>query len=125
MLNLDVYFECERSIKIARLGYLLANGGLDRDDANWIIHEIQETAGWFPIEELSIGSVIEQAEQYWQPHPAIPDLAAQACRRVWNKWSSTGDVQSAAEDWAIDLIGEYAAEDGIELILASEAEPAL
>jgi hypothetical protein len=38
-----------------------------------------------------------------------------ACARVASKWSSEGYAADAAEDWALDLVGEFAAARGITL----------
>ena len=114
---MSVYYECGRSIALARLGYMLANGTLDQDAANDIIYECQPVAGWYPIETLSVDRIIEDAGFRWSnPAADIEPFAAQAARRVWNKWDSSGDAPDAASDWACDLIAEYARQDGVALV---------
>lgn len=39
-----------------------------------------------------------------------------ACERVAQKWDSTGDTPDAAEEWALDIVRDYAAARGIALI---------
>jgi hypothetical protein len=117
-MNASVYYECLRSIHLAGLGYRLANGQLDQDDANAVIHECLAIAGWWPLAILDLGSVTEVAGFRWQNSAdEIAPLALQACQRVSNKWFGDADaVTCAAEDWALDLIEEYAVDAGLELI---------
>jgi hypothetical protein len=117
LTNHQIAYECARSIDLARLGYLLANGLLDRQAAADVIYEVQPIVGWYPLEDIGIDAVVEAAGYRWSnPAEQILPLAEQACQRVWNKWESSGDVSSAAEDWALNLIAEYAPDAGVELV---------
>jgi hypothetical protein len=51
----------------------------------------------------------------WGDRPEFDDLANAAYRRVFNKYSSPGYELDGAQDWAMDLVEEYATEDGIIL----------
>jgi hypothetical protein len=92
-----------------------ARGTQSRDQASRIIWDCQATAGWFPLETLSVDSVIEAARERWAD---CSELAADAADRVGAKWNSTG----AAEDWALDLITDYAEQRGIALAVLDPAE---
>lgn len=93
-----------------------ATNSISEDDAQQIIYDCQPTSGWYPIETFSVETVLEQAADRWGDNPALPALAAEACRRVWNKWDGTQHASDAAEEWAMDLIEEYAAADGVVLV---------
>jgi hypothetical protein len=45
-----------------------------------------------------------------------------ACDRVASKWSSDGHAADAAEDWALDLVAEFAQARGIDLVRRQEPE---
>lgn len=100
-----------------------AAGRMSEDDAHLIIYECLPTSGYFPLEGLSVETVLDLAQERWGDNPALPRLAADACRRVWNKWDS-GGTEGVAEDWALDLIKEYATDDGIVLVEQDELEEA-
>lgn len=91
-------------------------GTLTRDDAFWIISDCERVAGLYGLEHINAENVLEQARDRWGENPALADLVDEAVARVGSKWSSSGHVTDAAEDWAFDLIEEYAERDGIELV---------
>jgi hypothetical protein len=112
-----IYYQCIGSIEMARLGYLLANERLSEEDARTIAYEAMLIAGDFPLVELCVEDVIENAQARWPGHEdTIRRYAFSACRKVWGKWSSDGEDRNAAEVWVHDTIREWAAEDGVELI---------
>jgi hypothetical protein len=98
-------------------------GTLSRDQAARILWDCQATAGWLPLETLSTDSVLEAARERWADCPELAELAADAAERVGDKWNSSGDLAGAAEDWALDLIGEYAERDGVTLVELDPEEP--
>jgi hypothetical protein len=115
--GLQARLECDALIERARLAYRFATGTLTQGDAEDIVYMVQPLTGWFPLETISVDSLIESVGYRWaNPVEEIAPLAEQACERVASKWDSTGDIASAAEDRATDLIAEYAEREGIELI---------
>lgn len=89
---------------------------MDKTQANDIIYNCQAAAGWHPLEILSVDRCLQTAlDCYWEDHPELESLVQSACERVASKWSSSGDAESAAQDWALDLVGEYAEARGITL----------
>jgi len=101
------------------LAYALAR--LDADQANEIIYDCHAAAGWYPLETLSINSCLQTAlDCYWQHHPELESLVRSACDRVASKWESNGHAADTAEDWALDLIAEYAQARGIQLTPSNE-----
>jgi hypothetical protein len=93
-----------------------AGDRLDTTLANDIIFNCQAAAGWYPLETLSIDSCLEIArELYWNDHPELESLVQTACARVASMWESTGHAADTAQNWALDLIPEYATAHGITL----------
>ncbi len=104
------------TIKRWRRAWAYARNRMTQDDASWIAYECDIAAGSFTLVSIETDDVLDLARDRWGDVPELRALADAATRRVWNKWSSSGDERNAAIDWAIDLIAEYAREDGIELI---------
>lgn len=117
MDNLAVYYQCVHGIERARLGYLYANGQLTATDAFTMIGELQDVACSYALLSIDIGTVMEWAVERWaNDEDELRPLAERACQRVYNKWEG-GGTDGAAE-WALDMVEEYAAEEGIALVEA-------
>lgn len=121
-MNLPLQFNLRRlrwrlrvNVQRVRHGLKYALGRLSQDDAQWMFCALQHTTGWYPLSILSVDDVLAQAAERYEITPQIEGFAASACARVHNKWSGTGDDVSAAEKWAMDLIRDYAASEGIVL----------
>lgn len=91
-------------------------GRLTADEAQTIIVECQDVAGWYALELLCVDDVLNQARERWGEDPVLAELVADACSRVNAKWTGTGESVGAAEDWAFQLVQSYAAERGIDLV---------
>lgn len=104
--------------KYARLarGLRYGFGRMTQDDAEWLLCDAKHVAGLYPLEWLAVDTVLEQARDRWGEHPALTEMASRACSRVYDKWSCDGHNASAAEDWAMDLIADYARDRGIKLV---------
>lgn len=99
-----------------RNAYRYARGRLDSDQAAQVIYDCRAVAGSYPLVTFSVEDVLDHAQDEYGEHPALPALAAWAADRVWQKWSGDdGETAGAAIDWAVRLVGDYAAEEGIEL----------
>jgi hypothetical protein len=93
-----------------------ARNRMTASQANGIIYSCQAAAGWYPLETFSVDRCLQTARDcHWQDHPVLESLVRSACARVADKWESTGHAADAAEDWALDLVGDYAAARGIHL----------
>ena len=93
-----------------------ARNRLTASQASDIIYNCEAAAGWYSLETFSVDRCLETALNcYWQDHPELKSLVQSACARVASKWSSEGHAADAAEDWALDLVGEFAAARGIAL----------
>ena len=106
-----------------RLAIAYARNRIDPVQANEIIYDCQAAAGWFPLESLSVDRCLQTAlDCHWEPHPELEGLVQSACDRVASKWSSDGHAADAAEDWALDLVAEFAQARGIALVRREEPE---
>lgn len=117
-----VGWDCRQTIMRQARAYAYGIGTLTEDEAGTVLHDCYPVAGYWPLETLSVENVLTTALVHWKDHPALESLAFAACDRVQQKWSSTGNAADAAEDWALDLIGEYAEQDGVELLHLDDDE---
>lgn len=99
-----------------------ATDRMSEDDAQRITSDCRYLAGWHPLELLSVRSLLEVLAEKYEDHPELERLARDACDRVGDKWNGSGDDASAAEDWASDLVAQYASQDGIVLKLREEEQ---
>ena len=107
-----------------RAGYRLAQwrrawryaiDGLSPDDAQRMMLDCRDAAGWHPLLVLTVEDTLEQAREDIADHPELPRLLADGCARVADKWESYNDELWEARRWAIGLAKEYAADEGITL----------
>jgi hypothetical protein len=105
----------------AYLGLQYARGRLTSDQAHALRYECQQISGCYPLETIDAESTLEAFRDCYGDHPELPRLVRDACARVGDKWSSSGHVTDAAQDWAFDLVHEYAAAEGI-MLPAGETE---
>jgi hypothetical protein len=91
-------------------------------DASLIEYEMKDISGCYPLEYLTVESVMALVEDRYGEDPRFEELAHDAARRVWNKWDSGGHQADAAQDWAMDLFKEYAKGAGIELVDSYDAD---
>jgi hypothetical protein len=110
-------YRLRSTIRRYRLAIAYARDRIDPVQANEIIYDCQPTAGWFPLEGFSIDGCLETAlDCHWQSHPELENLVRSACAHVAGKWESDGHAAAAAEDWALDLVAEFAQARGIDLV---------
>lgn len=109
---------CKVRHRLARWRRALAyaRDRMTAEDASQIAYDCQEPAGRYPLATINVSDVLELARDCWGNNPDLPRLAADAVDRVASKWSGYPDAVQAAEEWAFDLIREYAAEEGIDLV---------
>jgi hypothetical protein len=99
----------------AYLGLQYTFGRLTPDQAHELRYQCQLISGCFPLETIDTESTLEAFRECYGDHPELPRLVRDACTRVGDKWYSSGDLASAAQDWAFDLVREYAQDEGITL----------
>jgi hypothetical protein len=92
-----------------------ATGRLSPDDAQDIILDCRDTAGWYLLMVITPDDVLARGIDLKGEgaHDLKPYLAA-ACGYVSRKWEA-GDDYYAALDWALDQACDYANQDGIEI----------
>ena len=93
-----------------------ATQSISSDDAQHIMVECRDAAGWYPLLVLSVEETLEQARECFMDHPDLPRIIADGCARVGDKWESYGDELYEARRWAIHAAEEYAADEGITLV---------
>jgi hypothetical protein len=109
-------YQCLAIIHRQARAYAYGMGTLTQDDAETVLHDCYPTARYWPLETLSVDSFYEDLTSWrYAESDALYDYCLAACDRVRSKWNSTGDAVSAAEDWAHDLVAEYAKADGVTL----------
>jgi hypothetical protein len=96
------------------------SGRMSADDAQRIMLDCRDSAGWYPLLVLTVEDTLEQATGTFVDHPELPRLIADGCARVGDKWESYNDELYTAREWAIDLAQRYAGEEGIKLLLRDE-----
>lgn len=100
----------------ARRAWRYAAGTMTEDDAQWITMDCRHVSGWHPLTSLCNASVLEYALEVYEDHPELKRLVGEACDCVYSKWEDYSDATSAASEWAMEKVAEYAAMDGIELV---------
>lgn len=116
-LNRLTQYECLQEIKRARLAYLFASRTLTQSDAAdllWMVRPLVHIAMLETMTDEDVILSLRDAYDYKETD-TLWHYAQRAVDRVNDKWESNGDTCSAAIDWAVDLVEEYATEDGIEL----------
>lgn len=88
---------------------------LSADDAQRMMLDCRDPAGWHPLLVLTVEDTLEQAREELADHPELQRLLADGCARVADKWESYNDELWEARRWAINLAKEYAADEGITL----------
>lgn len=93
-----------------------ARGRSTRDDGLSLLYDAEHIAGIYGLVTLSESSVLERARDLYGDAPGLDQWAAEACARVDSKHGGgDGETTGAAEDWALELIAEYAERDGVTL----------
>ncbi len=93
-----------------------ATGALSEDDAQTIMLDCREPAGWHPLLILTVEDTLDQALETYADHPALRYLIAAACSRVGSKWEEYGDAIYEARRWAIEVAEGYAQQSNIALV---------
>jgi hypothetical protein len=92
-----------------------ATGQLSSDDAQDIILDCREDAGWYLLMVITPEDVLGLAiSRYGDTARALKPYLAAACGYVSRKWDA-GDDYYAALDFALDQACDYASQDGIEI----------
>lgn len=109
------YQLCSRWQRLCR-AFNYATARLSQDDAQTITLDCQPAAGWYPLTILTEEDVFEMAADI---HGDAADTLAPyipgACSYVGRKWETPGDDYWHARRWALDVVQDWAAQDGIVL----------
>lgn len=99
-----------------RRAWHYADDRLCADDAQRMMLDCRNAAGWHPLLVLTVEDTLEQVRENIADHPDLPRLIADGCARVGDKWESYNDELWEALRWAINLAEGYAANESIALI---------
>ena len=112
--------------KRVAIGWRYAIGRSKLEDGYDLLHAAENLTGIYGLETLSVGSVRDMlVDRYGEAQrDALEELAERACSRVADKWDSAGDITGAAEDWACELVEQYAKEAGLVLTDATITQEA-
>jgi hypothetical protein len=121
-IDLYCYRTQERLRRLAR-AWRYFTERLSADDAQRIMVDCRQPAGWHLLLVLAVEDTLELARETFADHPELPRLIADGCARVDHKWESTGDELYEARRWAIDIAEGYAADQGIILTRLDDAAP--
>lgn len=98
-----------------RRAFAYATGRLSEDEAQTLICEIRDVAGWYDLMTISPRSVLENAIAiHGDKALRLKPYLDAACDRVSRKWDC-GDDWGFALDFALETATEYAAHDGVTL----------
>jgi hypothetical protein len=111
-------------LKRFRRACAYAAGNLSRDEAQWVIVDCEDRAGWYPLLILSAEDALERAREIFVDHPELSGFIAEGCAKVRRKWESYGDEMSHAIEWAIDNAEEFAASEDIIFVRREDEEDA-
>lgn len=92
-----------------------ALGRLTAEDAQTLMLECRQAAGWHPLLVLSAADTLEDAHETYVYHPELPRLVTEACFDVEHKWTSFGDDLANAREWALRVAERHAREEGLSL----------
>jgi hypothetical protein len=109
-------FLVERRFKRFHHAWCYAIGSLSGDDAQDIMLDCREAAGWHPLIILTVEDTLEQALEIFENHPDLRRLIEEGCARVERKWESYGDELYEARRWAIEIAEGYAIDEDIALV---------
>lgn len=117
-------YDVSNRLRRSALLWRFTIGCLSKSEAESLIWSLEEVAGRFPLLVLTCEDTLIEAHYLFHPHPALPALVDQACARVGRKWESYNDDLFNARAWALELVSEYAAQDGVHLLRRDDPEPA-
>jgi hypothetical protein len=93
---------------------------LSADDAQRMMLDCRYPAGWHLLLVLTVEDTLQQARQEIAEHPDLARLVADGCARVGDKWEPYHGELLEARCWAINLAKNYAADEGITLVLLDD-----
>jgi len=100
--------------RVAR-AWRYALGRTTLTDAYDIGIDCRDVTGDYPLVSLDVDDVLQSAKDRWGDVPELKAYAESAVRRVYGRWSSPGHELDGAKSWAMDLIEEWAKDDGLDL----------
>jgi hypothetical protein len=83
---------------------------LDNDQKHRLRYALHISLESYPLASFCAADVEELALEEFAPSEALKQACSDAAAHVWNKWGGDGEMAGAAEDWAVSIVRERAAE---------------
>jgi len=98
-----------------RRAFAYATNRLSCDNAQHVILDCRDAAGWYPVMTLTPSDVLDMAiSRHGDPAHSLKPYLPSACEYAARKWESGDDYYNAL-GFALDTALEFAAQDGIDL----------
>ncbi len=98
-----------------RRAFAYARNCLSSDDAQQVILDCRDAAGWYSLMELAPDDVLDMAiSRHGDSALSLKPYLPSACEYAARKWEC-GDDYYHALDFALDTALGFAAQDGIEI----------
>jgi hypothetical protein len=108
-------FRLRYSYQRLHRAFAYASGRLSPGEAQTILIECQDYAGWYPLNTLCVEDLLSHAAcLHGDNAQLLTPYLRDACERVSRKWDS-GDDLNIAFDLALETAAGYAAHDGVTL----------
>jgi hypothetical protein len=108
-------FRLRHALQRYGVAWRYARGRSTPADGLAMLYDAEHAAGIYGLVTLSRDSVLDRAREMFGDVPGLEDWAAEACERVNSKHDGSGELTGAAEDWALEVLAEYAERDGVTL----------
>jgi hypothetical protein len=89
---------------------------LDSDSQQRLRSALTISLEIYPLAYFSNEDVLEWATEEFVENDALKEACSAAAYRVWTKWSGSSDLESAAQDWAMDIVRDSAIAAGLTAI---------
>lgn len=118
-INIELY-RLQQHLSRWQRAWAYATDRMTKDQASQMAYDCQAPAGSFSLISLDVDGVLEDASNTYMDHPDLERLCAEAVQRVASKFDDYTEVRSSCSDWALDLVVQYAKQEGVELTLIED-----
>jgi hypothetical protein len=106
-------FNLEFSLARWRRALAYGRNTLSSEEAQAIIRDCDDAAGWYPITTLTVDDVMARVRHDIGDHPDLAPYIPSACARVSRKSDVDGEDLAFAIEWAVDEAIQSAKNDGL------------
>lgn len=116
-----VRYDTRKALRRHARAFRYAIGRTSHDDALNLLYDAEALSNHYALCSISAESLQEDALDLFEPFPGLERYCEEAVSRVASKWEDGGETTGAALDWALSLVREYAAADGVALVEIGES----